>query len=115
MRKFEYKYKIDEEKRTIVAMSTFAGKVVTGVARCAPGDEFDIETGKKIAAARCSLKIAEKRLKRAETCNAIAADEFEYWSKRKAQMENYEFDAVQAYKAAVENLTTLKKVFASNM
>lgn len=34
MRKFEYKYKIDEEKRTIVAMSTFAGKTVVGVARC---------------------------------------------------------------------------------
>ena len=46
MRKFEYKYKIDRDKNTIVAMSTFAGKVVTGVARCAPADTFNVETGK---------------------------------------------------------------------
>ena len=49
-------------------MSTFAGKTVVGVAHCAPADEFNIEIGKKIAAARCSVKIAEKRMKRAEDC-----------------------------------------------
>ena len=111
MRKFEYKYKIDEEKRTIVAMSTFAGKVVTGVARCAPGDKFDIDTGKKIAAARCSVKIAEKRMKRAEECNAFAADALDFWAKRKAQMEHYERDSAEAYKKAVEDLVKLEKTF----
>ena len=111
MRKFEYKYKIDEEKRTIVAMSTFAGKTVVGVAHCAPSDEFDIETGKKIAAARCSLKIAEKRMKRAELCNAIAAEYLEFWTERKAQMEHYERDSVEAYKKAMNNLAALEKTF----
>jgi hypothetical protein len=111
MRKFEYKYKIDEEKRTIVAMSTFAGKVVTGVARCAPGDEFDIETGKKLAAARCSVKIAEKRMKRAEYCNAVATDALDYWANRKAQMEHYERDSVAGYGKAVEDLAKLEKTF----
>ncbi len=113
MRKFEYKYKIDEEKRTIVAMSTFAGRVVVGVARCAPTDEFNIELGKKIAAARCSLKIAEKRMKRAEACHANAVEGFAWWSARKAQMENYEFDSVEAYKKAVENLASLEKTFCT--
>jgi hypothetical protein len=111
MRKFEYKYKIDEEKRTIVAMSTFAGKVVTGVARCAPGDEFNIETGKKIAAARCSVKIAEKRLKRAELCNELADEYLAYWTERKASMEHYELDSAEAYKKAVNDLAALEKTF----
>jgi hypothetical protein len=111
MRKFEYKYKIDEEKRTIVAMSTFAGKTVVGVAHCAPADTFDIETGKKIAAARCSVKIAEKRMKRAEECNAFASDALEFWTERKAQMEHYELDSVDALKKAVEDLAKLEKTF----
>lgn len=111
MRKFEYTYKIDEKKRTVVAFSTFAGKVVTGVARCAPADEFNIEDGKKLAAARCSLKIAEKRMKRAEMCHTIATEELAYWTKRKLQMENYEFDSVNAYKQAAEDLAKLEKTF----
>lgn len=111
MRKFEYKYKIDEEKRTIVAMSTFAGKTVVGVARCADTDEFNIETGKKIAAARCSVKIAEKRMKRAEECHSFATDALVFWTERKANMEHYELDSVEAYKKAVEDLAKLEKTF----
>lgn len=111
MRKFEYKYKIDEEHRTVVAFSTFAGKVVTGVARCADTDEFNIETGKKIAAARCSVKIAEKRMKRAELCHAIAVDTRDYWAERAAKMEHYECDSVEAYNKAVEDLAKLEKTF----
>jgi hypothetical protein len=111
MRKSEYKYKIDEDHRTVVAFSTFAGKVVTGVARCADVDTFDVEAGKKLAAARCSVKIAAKRMKRAEQCRAIVTDAFTYWNKRKLQMENYELDSVGAYENAVEALAELEKTF----
>lgn len=111
MRKFEYKYKIDEEKRTIVAMSTFAGKAVVGVARCADTDEFDVETGKKIAAARCSLKIAEKRMKRAEACHAFAVDAAKYWEEYAAKMKHYDADSVEAYKKAVAALAEIEENF----
>ncbi len=111
MRKFEYKYKIDEEKRTVVAFSTFAGKVVTGVARCADTDEFDTEIGKKLAAARCSVKIAEKRMKRAEMCRAIAADEAAYWTERLEAMTKYDADSIEGYKAAVGALAEIEKTF----
>lgn len=111
MRKFEYKYNINEEKRTVVALSTFAGKTVVGVARCAPTDVFDVEIGKKIAAARCTVKIAEKRMKRAETCGAIASEYLAYWTARKTQMEKYELDSVAAYEKAVEDLAALEKTF----
>ena len=111
MRKFEYKYKIDEKKRTIVAMSTFAGRTVVGVARCADTDEFNIETGKKIAAARCSVKIAEKRMKRAEECYAYAVEALDFWTERKAQMEHYELDSAEAYKKAVATLAEIEENF----
>ena len=109
MRKFEYKYKIDEDKRTIVAMSTFAGKVIVGVARCAPTDEFNIELGKKIAAARCSVKIAEKRMKRANYCLADAAAGLAWFQKRVEHMQKYQDDSVNAYQSAVTALAEIEK------
>lgn len=111
MRKFEYKYKIDEEKRTVVAMSTFAGKTVVGVAHCAPADTFDVEVGKKIAAARCSVKIAEKRMKRAELCHAIATDAADFWNARREKMAKYEVDSVAAFEAAYDALTNIVENF----
>ncbi len=111
MRKFEYKYKIDEEKKTVVAMSTFAGRTVVGVARCAPTDTFDLEIGKKIAAARCSVKIAEKRMKRAEECYAWAKECVEYWTERLAAMTKYDNDSIEAYKDAVATLAEITKNF----
>ena len=111
MRKFEYKYKIDEKKRTIVAMSTFAGRTVVGVAHCAPADEFNIETGKKLAAARCSVKIAEKRMKRAEDCYSWAKECVEYWTTEREKMQHYESDSVEAYKKAVAALAEIEKNF----
>ena len=48
----------------IIAISTFAGKPVRGKAICAADDNYDIEKGKMLAAARCNAKIAEKRYKR---------------------------------------------------
>ena len=111
MRKFEYKFIVNEKKRTIVALSTFAGEVVRGVARCAPTDEWNVEVGKQWAAARCSAKIAEKRMKRAEWCLSVATDEAAFWADRKAQMEHYEKDSVEAYKKAVEDLAKLEKTF----
>ena len=111
MRKFEYKYKIDKEHKVVVALSSFAGKAVSGVARCAPEDAFNIEAGKKLAAARCNLKIAEKRMKYAEECSLAAASEAEYWANYQAKMESYEADSVVAYKKALSDLIDLEKTF----
>ena len=111
MRKFEYKYKIDEEKRTIVAMSTFAGRTVVGVARCAEEDTFDVEAGKKLAAARCSVKIAEKRMKRANECYAWAKESAEYWTAEFEKMSSYKEDSTAAFEAAYDALTNIEESF----
>ena len=51
---------------TTIAVSSFAGKKVKGIAKVHPKDTFDPEYGKQLAAARCNLKIAKKRKTRAD-------------------------------------------------
>lgn len=59
-----YRFYVSDHNK-IVAVSTYAGKPVRGVAKCAPTDTFSLEDGKALAAARCNLKISEKRRNRA--------------------------------------------------
>ena len=60
-------YRIYETPNKVIAVSSFAGQTVRGVAKCNPADEFDFDKGAALAAARCGTKIAEKRMKRAYT------------------------------------------------
>jgi hypothetical protein len=60
-----YKFYVDEANRKVVAVSSYAGKNVKGIAKCSPDDHFSEIKGQQLAAARCNLKIAEKRYKRA--------------------------------------------------
>jgi len=63
MNDFNYKYVVTPTK--VIALSTYAGRTVRGIAKCHPNDTFDEEYGKKLAAARCNQKIAAKRYARA--------------------------------------------------
>ena len=57
----------DGSKTTnVIALSTYAGKVVKGTAKCLETDEFSLEDGKKLAAARCDAKVCDKRVRRAK-------------------------------------------------
>lgn len=60
-----YNYKFYTSKNLVVAVTTYAGKIVKGKAKCNPEDTFDLEKGKALAAVRCNAKIAKKRVKRA--------------------------------------------------
>lgn len=111
MRKINYKYNIDAQHKTVVARSTFAGRTVVGIAKCMPEDEFDIEQGKKLATARCNLKIAKKRLKYAENCAIEAADNAEFWANQEVKMKHYEQDSLIAYQKALTDLIVLEKLF----
>lgn len=70
----KYKYYSDGNNK-VVAVSTYAGRTVRGVAKCDPRDTFDEETGRRLAAARCAVKVARKRHERAqkEYAKAVAA------------------------------------------
>ncbi len=59
-----YKFYFADNK--IIAVSTYAARLVRGVAICHPNDEFDKEIGMRLAAARCNEKVARKRYARAQ-------------------------------------------------
>lgn len=59
------KYKFYTNGTRVIAVSTYAGRTVRGIAVCHDGDEFSLEKGKQLAALRCAEKIARKRLNRA--------------------------------------------------
>ncbi len=84
------------EANVIVAVSTFAGKSVRGVAKCHPNDSFNEEVGTKLALARCNLKVAQKRLARAnrKVREAVVAqyDAQSFLMKMKDYQRRAEFD-----------------------
>ena len=88
----KYRYFITEKEdgvKQIIAVSTYAGHTVRGVATCDPTDEYSLENGKKLAALRCGRKVAKKRLKRAQIKQAEAAAELEVRKKYLERMNNY--------------------------
>lgn len=58
-------YKIFHHDNEVIAVSSFAKKPVKGVAKCSPHDAYDHRKGEALAIARCDVKVAEKRMKRA--------------------------------------------------
>ena len=85
----------------------FAGKTIKGVAKCDPTDEFSVEFGEKLAAARCNKKVADKRVKSANKKLQEATMAYETAQKQYELMLSYYTDSVERFKAAeneVENL-----------
>ena len=91
----------------IAAVSSFAGKPVKGYADCHPNDEFDLEYGRALAAARCAEKIAAKRCNRAyskvDEAKALANAALAHLQK----MMKYEADAEASYNIASYELAMI--------
>lgn len=96
----KYKYYICESQRKIIAVSTYEGKTVRGVAKADPRDLFDLEKGKQLAAARCNQKIAAKRKVRADRELKKAVTAFAKAQDRMMKMNEYYEDARAAAKNA---------------
>ena len=64
MNKFNYYTYFDNAKdcMAVKAVTTFAGRTVTGVAYDHPTDTFDEEFGKNLARMRCEKKIYKKKV-----------------------------------------------------
>lgn len=101
------KYKFYTFNNQVVAVSTYGGRTVKGVAKCDPKDEFDLESGKKLAAARCQKKVSDKRLKRAlkkrEAAFQSVQEAVEFYNK----MVDYVADAATDVQQADEELDKL--------
>ena len=108
MKKFSGKYRIyTDNKRKVVAVSTYAGKPVRGIATCSPEDTFDLEKGTALAKAKCNMKVAEKRIERAELKHSIASAELDMALDRKNKMREYLDEAFDAYHEAMYEVTRL--------
>ena len=91
----------------IVAISSFAGKPVKGYADLHPHDEFDVEYGKALAAARCAEKIAAKRCKRAYNKVDEATAQVNAAMAHLQKMMQYEADAEAAYNIAAYDVARI--------
>ena len=102
-----YQFKNENGGMTIVAASTYAGKTVRGVAICAPGDNFNLEFGKKLAAARCNEKVAAKRYERANRKLNDILDQKNEIFEQLCDAENYYHDSFIAYNEAAQEVDRL--------
>lgn len=109
----KYKYFTHKTKRGIetIAISTYGGKTVKGKAICNPDDTYDEEKGKKLAAMRCNLRIANKRRDRAAAQYSDAVIAYEAAYKRVKAMEQYYNDAFIEANEAISDLTELLDTF----
>ena len=94
------KYRYYKQDNKIIAVSTYAGKTVRGIAKCSPEDTFDEDKGKEIAAARCNAKVAKKRLANATSKYYEAYEALKRAQKRFNEMSSYIEDAAKAKKEA---------------
>ena len=101
-----YKYVVTPNK--IIALSTYAGRTVRGIAKCHPNDTFNEEFGKTLAAARCNQKIAAKRYARAQKEYNQLCAEIKEFNARAIKVSNYLKDAAEADKEAIEIVRDLK-------
>lgn len=84
-------------KDLVVVTSTYAGKVVRGVAKCSPNDEFRLETGEALAKARCDEKVAWLRRQRALGKYREVMNEINKLEKHLSKMERYFDDSDEEY------------------
>lgn len=100
-------YKIFTHNNEVIAVSTFAGKTVRGVAKCNPADAFDLAKGKALAEARCNAKVAEKRFKRAKSkCEETFKAYSDAVTKHNKMVDYYE-DALAAKELAEKEIAEL--------
>ena len=104
-----YQYKDKNAKDTVAAASTYAGRTVKGYAKCDPTDQFSIEKGKELAAARCNAKIAAKRVKRASAKYLEAQQQLADAKRFMARMTEYYTDAVDQLDEANAAITDMIK------
>lgn len=104
-------YKYVQAGNRVIAISTYAGKTVRGVAKCDPRDNFDIEAGKKLAAARCNQKVLAKRFARSQKkvaeAERVLAEAQRFYDRMKA----YYADSTKKLNEATHEVEAIEKSF----
>ena len=105
----KYNYYTNEKNGKVIAVSTYGGKTVRGVAKCDPSDNFSLDFGKKLAALRCNKRITEKRMKRAWVQYQDAIDAITNALDHATKMKKYYDDAKNENDLAKNELTDFLK------
>lgn len=105
-----YKYYTDN-KSIVVALSSYAGKPVKGVAKCNPDDQFDLDDGKALAAARCNEKVAKLRYERARKQYIALGEALETLEQKMKDAFDYFYDSDKAYQDARNHVKNLESRF----
>ena len=98
--------------KTTVAISTYAGKVVKGVAKCIENDEFNTDSGRELSAARCDVKVCAKRKARAEKKYLEACKALESLENYVRMMGNYYSEAKYEYDESKARLESIESKLA---
>ena len=112
-RNHSYQY-FKDSTGSIIAVSTYAGHTVRGKAKCHPNDTFNEELGRKIAAARCDVKIAEKRLRASDDNLYKAMLEYKNAQRKVMKMIDYFANSRQNYFDAHDNLDSILEEVETN-
>ena len=104
-----YKYFHESGDNKVIAVSTYAGKTVRGVAKCAPEDDFNLMAGMELAASRCNLKVARKRLHRAVNKKVEALGKLIEAKAYYSRMCAYYDDSLDAANLALRDLKALEE------
>ena len=103
--RFIYRTPKNSDVKEVIALGEYRGKIVKGVAKCDPRDDFDPAIGEKLAAYRCNLKIADRRLANAEKKVAEAKATYEKVAKELVKAEMYLAHATTEYSLADKELS----------
>lgn len=95
----KYRFIVSDNK--VIALSSYAGRTVRGIAVCSPEDEFDLDYGKRLAAARCNEKVCAKRRIRAAQKKAEAEMYLRIVQEYLRDMTDYYRDALDEHQEAM--------------
>ncbi|MCD8210670.1 MAG: hypothetical protein LUC37_03895 [Prevotella sp.] len=116
------KFFINEEKKVIVAVAGYNGKYIRGIAKCCPEDNFDIDLGKSLAAARVNLKIEREKAKNAEEILSVTTrtlsqtmDNFKNAEENLSKNAKILSQAIDNFKEAEEKLSKTTKTLSQTM
>jgi len=90
-------------KKKVICTTTFAKKMVKGVAVCSDEDTFDLETGKKLAQARADVAYAKKRFDYAKDefeAAVVLKDYADSWARSRSDYYNDCHKDLEAYQEA---------------
>jgi hypothetical protein len=94
----------DTGVKEVIALTHYCGETVKGVASCSPVDTYDFEVGKKLAALRCNMKIADKRITKAYAEEFEVMEELDRLLKKRKKIQERTAYAAEQYEEAVEEL-----------